>query len=267
MARKCILILVLILSVLTLSSCSRGDKEGAGLAESQEVKPPAAETSGGADQPAEYQVVKKTFNDREIKIEYPQIADLSDSGKQDLINQTIRDEALKVIKGFQASGGGAGNDVVMEIGYDVGYKGAALLSIQYTGYVNVKGAAHPSSLFYTTNISIPAGNKLVLGELVNIDKRLVQEYRQGKLVTVSPHEASPEFISAIQRELDSFSDDRLIRYLGQKDTPFYLTRDSLGISLEVPHAVGDHAEFEIGYPDLQGSIKAENEVWRDVLKG
>ena len=43
----------------------------------------------------------------------------------------------------------------------------------------------------------------------------------------------------------------------------YLTKDSLGISISVGHATGDHAEFEIKYQDIANNLKVENEVWKD----
>lgn len=41
----------------------------------------------------------------------------------------------------------------------------------------------------------------------------------------------------------------------------YLTQDSLGISLSIPHALGDHLEMEIGYEKLSGNIKNGNSLW------
>ena len=52
----------------------------------------------------------------------------------------------------------------------------------------------------------------------------------------------------------------------QSDTFSYLTKDSLGISVSVSHAEGDHAEFEIRFSDIKDNIKSENEVWRDIFK-
>ena len=51
----------------------------------------------------------------------------------------------------------------------------------------------------------------------------------------------------------------------QSDVFSYFTSDSLGISVSVSHAIGDHAEFEIKYQDLKGNIKTENEIWKDLL--
>ena len=44
----------------------------------------------------------------------------------------------------------------------------------------------------------------------------------------------------------------------QSDTFSYLTNDSLGISVSVPHALGDHAEFEIKYPYIKDHMIIQN---------
>lgn len=56
--------------------------------------------------------------------------------------------------------------------------------------------------------------------------------------------------------------------MGVDNTSFlfsYFTNDSLGISIGVIHALGDHAEFEIKYEELKEVIKNENEIWNDLL--
>jgi hypothetical protein len=42
----------------------------------------------------------------------------------------------------------------------------------------------------------------------------------------------------------------------------YFTEDALGISIGVPHVIGDHAEFEIPSRDIQGNIK-DSAIWED----
>lgn len=44
----------------------------------------------------------------------------------------------------------------------------------------------------------------------------------------------------------------------QSDVFSYLTADSLGISIGVSHALGDHAEFEIRYEEIKDNIIYEN---------
>lgn len=40
----------------------------------------------------------------------------------------------------------------------------------------------------------------------------------------------------------------------------YMTKDSLGISIGVMHALGDHAEFEIKYKDILKDIKLKDDT-------
>ena len=54
--------------------------------------------------------------------------------------------------------------------------------------------------------------------------------------------------------LNGFSNQDLLKSLKQPTAKFYFTKDSLGVSLEVAHVVGDHLEMEMEYKDLDGLL-------------
>lgn len=195
------------------------------------------------------EITKESYTDNDIKINYPQIKNLSDSNKQKIVNKIIKNEALKGLNYYSGTNSG----LTMEINYDIKLKSANLLSIQYSGIGSVKRVAHPNNLFYTTNIDINKGCRLRLKDIVTIDEHFVEAFKKDKKAL------NPEHSSL----LDSFSDEDLIKDFrradsldnigteNQSDTFSYLTKDSLGISISVGHAAGDHAEFEIKYRDIQ----------------
>lgn len=212
-----------------------------------------------------YQLTNQVYNNKNVTIYYPQIMNLGDSSKQKRINKIIKDDALRLFNSYKASG----EEFSLEINYAIKLQNMDILSIQYSGLSNFKGSAHPSNLFFTTNIDINNARKIRLNELVNIDETFVKKLREGKYVTSS--QGSTELKNAIYMELNRLTDNELIKMLKNADTVnsesfSFLTNDSLGISISVPHPVGDHAEFEIKYQNLNGNIKHENKIWSKLLK-
>jgi hypothetical protein len=202
-----------------------------------------------------YELITESYIDREMKINYPQIINLSDGDKQKRINNIIKNKAYGYLENDTEE---ENNEYSLDIDYHVTWKSSNLLSIQYSGYSYYKGAAHPVDQFYTTNIDLNKETTLRLIDLVAIDENFVKEFKNGKLQS-----------SIVDKEyiLEEYSNQEWIDILsGADDTSeisSYLTKDSLGISLEISHAVGDHVEFEINYQDISSNIKAENEVWKD----
>ncbi|MCX7746132.1 MAG: DUF4163 domain-containing protein [Clostridia bacterium] len=209
-----------------------------------------------------YKIAKESYEDKKIKINYPQIANSGDSSKEKTVNEVIRNEALKGLNYYK----GEENELTLEIDYDIKWKGENLLSIAYSGIGNIQGAAHPNNLFYTTNININKGETVRLKELVNIDESFAEKFIAGKFTALNPEQ---------KPALDTFTKDDLMKefnkadaldHIGTEnhsDTFSYLTKDSLGISIGVAQAAGSHAEFEIKYQDIADNIKAENEGWKD----
>lgn len=207
-----------------------------------------------------YEIIKQTYTDREITINYPQIVKLSDTKKQKIINEIIRTEALYILSTLNPD-----YETSMTIDYEIEWQSPALLSIKYSGLRSAEDAAHPTDEFYTTNINMHQGTRLRLKDLININDNFVEKFKKGKLIAVSPE---------ITFDLLGYSDDELIEALSaadlinnsQIDTFSYFTKDSLGISLAVSHAIGDHVEMEVKYQDIADNIKTENEVWQEFLR-
>lgn len=213
-----------------------------------------------------YKVVDAKYVDKEIRIKYPQITNLGDDNRQKQINEILKAEALSVLGFYEGS-----NDVSLDITFKIPWQSQRVLSVQYSGVGNAKGAAYPLSFLYTANINIDNGSKLTLNDLVKIDNNLVNGFRSFK---VSDPETNQASASAFDYVLNTYTVEDLIRYFEGADSSYknsaftfsYLTKDAIGISIEVPHAVSDHLEVELKYADIKNNIKAENEVWKDLLK-
>ncbi|AIQ14915.1 PdaC/SigV domain-containing protein [Paenibacillus durus] len=206
----------------------------------------------------------KSTDKLNYNIKYPQLSGLIDVDKQKKINNTLKDEALKVLKYYEEPYG----SVDVNIDYKIVLKTTNILSIQYSGVGYVSNAAHPNNLFYTTNINIKAGKRLRLKDIVNIDEDLASKFLNDGFKALWPEQG--EALKHITNEevQQNFKDADSLDNIGtekQSDVFSYFTNDSLGISISVSHAIGDHAEFEIKYQDIKDNTKTENEIWNDLL--
>ena len=217
-----------------------------------------------------YGLTKSTYIDKGIKISYPQITNLENGPKQDNLNTIIKTEALKGLNFYKV----LDKNLNLEIDYKVTSQGSNLLSIQYSGLGYLKDSAYPNNLFYTTNIDINKEKKTRLKDFININMVFVEKFRKGNYKSWS-QELNQEVKTAIVDELNNTNDDSLINFFNNADSLddiglkeqnnifTYFTEDSLGVSIGVHHALGDHAEFEIGYKDLGDLIKKDSNIWKD----
>ena len=208
-----------------------------------------------------YKITSETYdNNKGTKINYPQITDLSDAEKQKQLNEIIKNEALKGNNYYKDVDG----DVTIDINYKIVCQEPEFLSIIYSGVGNVSGAAHPSNLFYTTNLDIINTKILRLNDIVDINDDFGNMFINGKFKAVNS-----DYESDYKSEISMVTFDdwkkRLLTAdpLDKMGSEFsYMTKDSLGISIGVMHALGDHAEFEIKYKDIWKYIKAHEIKWQ-----
>ncbi|HOJ10502.1 MAG TPA: DUF4163 domain-containing protein [Clostridiales bacterium] len=208
-----------------------------------------------ADKQIKYELKTETFTYGKIAINYPQVVNMTDSAVQNNINEIIKGNALKD-KDELAK---VTEEVTYELTYDVMYTSENLLSIKYEGYSFFKGAAHPNNFIYTTNIDIEKQEVLKLKDFVNIDEDFVNIFKNGKYISMGDEEITSELKAALTEELNQTDTNGWINRLNNADTAGVdnysgvyscLTRDSLVISIGVPHFMGDYAVFKINYEDL-----------------
>lgn len=206
-----------------------------------------------------YKIVSETYDNKKgTKISYPQISDLSDGEKQKELNEIIKNEALKGNNYYKDVDG----EVTIDIKYKIVCQEPELLSIIYSGVGNVSGAAHPSNLFYTTNLDIVNKKDLRLNDIVNINDDFVKMLINGSFKAVNS-EYEAEYKSEINMVTpDDWKKNLLVADPSDKmGSEFsYMTKDSLIISIGVMHALGDHAEFEIKYKDIWKYIKLKDDA-------
>lgn len=190
--------------------------------------------------------ISKTF--KNVKINYLQINNSSDSSKEQKINELIKTSVLEVLNDKDSF-----SSLSLTMDYEIKYKGEDLLSIEYLGLANVKGAAHPVNVIKTTNIHFKKGKQLSLSDVVTLNDSFAERIRAGKY-KVYRSDLDLKAAGVLTDVLNGFSNQDLLKSLKQQTAKFYFTKDSLGVSIEVAHVVGDHLEMEMKYKDLGGLL-------------
>lgn len=193
-----------------------------------------------------YSITKQPYNNDEggnsIHIEYPLL--YSEIHSMATSNDIIKDGIRQYVTDYYGAGI---HNLTLELSYAVEFSEENLLSFSFRGLGNVKSAAHPNNLFFTITIGMPEQNRLKLGELYCLNADFLGIVKNNLL---KQHPAS----------VNVFNDSELSALLLQADSPTgdcfsFFTKDSLVISIPVPHALGDYMETKIKYDDIQSYLK------------
>ncbi|MDQ0062446.1 hypothetical protein [Paenibacillus harenae] len=212
------------------------------------------------------EIKKMVYTDREINIQYPEIVNSGDTEMEKKINKLIESEALKIIDTFDGEVANLALDVV----YTPMWIGENFLSVIYGGTSYVNDGAHPTNIFFTTNIDIKKGEKIRLQDTIRIDDNFIELFKTGKYVQF---DSELNVGAESKDEINIFTNEELKNYFRNSDEISdlnganvftYYTEDSLGVSIEVPHVLGDHVEFEINFRDLKQNILPNSAVWNDI---
>lgn len=187
-----------------------------------------------------------TYNEQ-ININYPQISIFGKPNEQEKLNEMIKERAYSYLDNYSPE---EKETFSLDMDYSVSLENEGLLSIQFSGYSYVEGAAHPVDIFDTINIDMKKFEPLQLTDIVTIDAEFLKELKESELQSdiieqknILTERSDEEWLTSLQHADTSEADIR-----------WYLTENMLGISVQISHAIGDHAEFEIKYDKLKPKL-------------
>ncbi len=189
------------------------------------------------------------YNDKQVKISYPQLSGMSDAVKMSKINELLKRHALSIKSPFAEEL----KDLEMEGNYTVEYNGSNMLSVKYSVFANVKNAAHPVDLISAANIDLNAVKLIGLSDAVKVDEELVEKFLKGRYIPRG-EDLDLEAAGALKDIIAGFDRKELLKSFKNPAAVYYFTEDSLVISAEVIHAAGDHAEFAVSYEQLGNAL-------------
>ena len=205
------------------------------------------------------------YADDVISIKYPRIIDYPDASAQLALNRLIADSALRELPLIRD------DDTLgeYELYYTVTRNSPEVLSIIFDGYANYKQAAHPYQFFYSVTIDVRQQKVVTLPQLVSITPEFLALLPDGALRSAGI-ELTVDYVSAVRDSLRDYDTEFMLQELGDADTfghstSSYLTEDSLGISVSVPHVMGDHVEVLFKFDALDG-YKTDDPFWEVIEK-
>lgn len=241
--KKFCIMLVLLLSLI-MSGCG-GKQEPQDLSNTTNTVQEKISTSGND----RYDINKASYAVKNVKINYPQLSNLSDSIKQNKINELIKTSALEVLDDYKDDI----NSLNLNMDFEIKYQGTDFLSIEYLGLAIVKGAAYPVHVLQTANVDMVKERILVLSDVVTVNDSFIEKFQEGQYKAYSS-DLNLQSAGVLKDKLSNFSSQDLMESLKQRSARFYFTKDALGVSVEVAHAAGDHLEMEMPYKDLSGLL-------------
>ena len=194
---------------------------------------------------ASYSVSEGLLQEGAVTFSYPQIQDCSNTELQEKWNSIMEKKAEEMAEGL-AEGSS------LQGAFDVKTMNDELLSILVSGEISAAGAAYPSRFQYTYNIDMKTGENIRLAHHVNVNQ-VAEDMMNGKNYTVSG-----ELASEFQERLTVLYGDaeQLAAALrgfdfgkGQNEHPAgysYQEDGQTWLCMEVPHALGDFVNIELG---------------------
>ena len=161
----------------------------------------------------------------------------------------------------------------IDIDYKIMRNDSDYFSIIFEGLCNSKFAAHPTHCFIPITIDKTSKKLITINDLYHINddfinifrKEVNKQIREGLAIRLQilPEDIPDDTIECI---LESFNDvelyaikENFIQNSGH-DYKFFLTNETLGISISIPFVMGDHFEININYDELQQFSAATNSL-------
>jgi hypothetical protein len=229
------------------------DDAPAKVAEVDEEEETPSKQVGEEKNTVPFEIDTAIFKDGELTIHYPQLNKMQDMDLEQQINSLIKEDATLFLKQYQ------GGDSPLEMNYEVVLPDTDTFSVRYTGDYN--GGMYPTNLLFTTTIDWKNGEKIRLSDKFVIDEGFIEKWQNAPYIDwENPKEPNQEKQAAIVEYLNTFDSQTLIDAIRKADHPnpeenpygvfSYFLDEAVIISIQVPHALGDHAEFELNMNDL-----------------
>jgi hypothetical protein len=212
-----------------------------------------------------YSIIDETYTEEGITIKFPQLNKANNEAKADSVNKIIQESIrmkLDSLRMGQEDMGAFFVDLKYETtGYD-----NKVLSIVYQGTSNFEKSAYPANIYYMKNISLGEVDALTLKDIFVIDDNFIEAFKSG---SYSPSRDDLDLEKSgvnIKETIESqYSNKDLMDYFEKQEVNYKLTMEGVILSIEVPHAIGDHLEMAIPYEAVEANMIKSSPVWKDYL--
>ncbi|HEY5562669.1 MAG TPA: hypothetical protein VIK72_13105 [Clostridiaceae bacterium] len=141
-----------------------------------------------------------------------------------------------------------------------------VLSISYQGTSYFEKAAYPVNIYHTQNTTLSEVDTLPLKDIFIIDDHFVEAFKSG-IYSNSRDDLDLEKSGVNLKETieSQYSNKDLVDLFQKNDANYKLTKYGVILSIEVPHAIGDHLEMAIPYEAVEANMIKNSPVWKDYL--
>lgn len=212
----------------------------------QETSPASQDTAPGS--PANVSAVIETYKDDSkgsVSIQYPVVANLSDSQTEEKVNELLLANATAVADAVSDDG-----PVTLDITCDVVSVDRNRLTAVYKGTCQTDGGAYPVNLFYTNTVDLKQAKSLGFNDYS--DAYTMAGYMMSDDVRF--FQAGSDLTKALLAHRASMSVEEYTALFESADFPLgtggdaafpesfsYTHEGVLYFSIPVPHALGDYA--------------------------
>jgi len=256
---------VLILTVLaiTLTACTSKPVM------KEETATPGQENEVKQEDTFTYELTAKNWNTEGITVKYPLFVNTNNQDRADILNELIMDDIGAVIDGITTNLSDT-KGLTIDAVYDYSEVKNALLSISYQGTSFSEGAAYPLNFYHTITLDMSKGERVSLSDLFTIDNNFAEIFKMGAYVASNEDlDLEKSGLNVGNTISEQYTNEQLVALFSDPKANYFLQEDSLILSIEVPHAIGDYLEMAILYEGIEGNIKKEHPYWSNYffLKG
>ena len=213
-----------------------------------------------------YSIIDETYTEKGITIKFPQLTKANNPTKADSINKAIQENIRGTLDSLKSGGKDMGA-LTLDLNCETGGYGNKVLSISYQGYANFEQAFYPTNVYYTQNIALGDDvHTISLKDIITINDFFVERFKKG-MYSPSRADLNLEKSGVNLQELieQQYSNQDLIKLFQNAEAKYRLMKSGIIVSIEVPHALGDHLEMAINYESIEANMIKSSPVWEDYL--
>lgn len=217
------------------------EQENESSAETETVVPYTDRIAG--DNSVLYDIETAVYEDGVVRVEYPQLAGMTDAARQQEINERIRSAVTENIM--------ADNLSAFELKYETAAKGSGIVSFVFRGVENYINSAHPNNVIRTLNIDLNTGKNVRLKDFADIAWVVSSLENADGYTIINEGVDAADFSAYLNNGAVTDYAITLLDYDIDFDNPemvpagFSAIRDNhLILFMEAEHAMGDYVELE-----------------------
>lgn len=193
------------------------------------------------------------YNNKYIDIKYPIISGMKDEKTQQQINKELKAIAFAVLNDFTSLEG-----MDIRTSYSVTLSSSRILSIIYTASSAHTVQAYPLVRTHTANVDLETGKILSVDDILTIDDDFMTLFHE-KFQNISEYDSSEDKDRVNQYVSEIVSYDMLTEGSegSYPEVSYFLTQDSLVISIAVPYSLGSYVLYSVDYPDISEYLLIE----------